>query len=354
MKRRSHGFGSLRLRGKSWYVRYRVNGVLREENVNTSDKTVAENLLKEKLAEVARGDIDAAPQDVTIADLCELVFADYRIRRLRSLKDVEWRYKANIKDVLGPLRAARFGPHQIRQYIQDRRAAGASDTTINREFSIVRRGFTLGRREEPPLVHKVPYIPMLEEDNVRQGFIEEPQYRLLLVALPDDLKAAFVVGYHCGNRLGEIRQLRPDQVHLDDAEIRIEKRQAKSKEDRVIPIWGEMREWLEWQLKRLPPGCPYLFPRANGKPIGSHIKGWDRACASVGLEGLHFHDLRRSAIRNMDRAKIRRELAMAVSGHKRPEVYRRYSIVARGELGEVGEKMAAWKQEQKPKLEIVK
>ena len=48
-----------------------------------------------------------------------------------------------------------------------RRATGAEDPSINRELSIIRRGFTLAMRSEPPFVHRVPYIPKLEEDNVR-------------------------------------------------------------------------------------------------------------------------------------------------------------------------------------------
>jgi integrase len=188
---------------------------------------------------------------------------------------------------------------------------------------------------------------------VRQGFIEDAEYRLLLSRLPEHLKAPFVVGYHCGNRLGEIRKLRPDQVNLEAREIRIQQKQAKGKRDRVIPIYGEMVEWLERQLRDLPQGCQYLF-HYRGRPLGSHLKGWSRACADVGLEGLLFHDLRRSAIRNMDRAGVRREVGMAVSGHKRDDVYRSYNIVADSELGEVGGKMAEYRKKQKPKLRRVK
>jgi integrase len=354
VKKSTYGFGSLRQDGDVWYVRYRVNGVQREESAQTTDKAKAEAFLKQRLGEVATGEIDAAPQAVTIADLCALVAADYRLRKLRSVKDVDWRFDRHIKPALGSVKASRFGPNQIRQYVAKRRTEGAEDSTINRELSIVRRGFSLARRKQPPLVHTVPYIPMLEEDNVRQGFIEEPEYRLLLSILPDDLKAAFVLAYHCGNRLGEIRKIEPGQLNLEAGEIRIRQSQAKGKRDRVIPVYGDMYEWLEWQLKRLPAGCPYLFFRGKGKRIGSHMKGWPEACTEAGLDGLLFHDLRRSAVRNMDRAGIRREVGMAISGHRTPDVYRRYGIVADEEFREVGEKMAAFRAKQKPKLQRVK
>jgi len=69
----------------------------------------------------------------------------------------------------------------------------------------------------------------LEEDNVRQGFIEQGQYLSLLNALPDHLKTLLVVGYHCGNQLGELRTLRWNQVDLEAREIRIQGAQAKAK-----------------------------------------------------------------------------------------------------------------------------
>lgn len=353
LMRRTKGVGSLKFRGNIWWLRYWANGVRVEESSQTRDRTKAEDLLKQKIAEAARGEIDVASKDATIADLCELVLADYRLRQLRSLNDVGWRFKKHIEPILGKVRGARFGATQVRQYVNQRRSEKAANSTINRELSVVRRAFTLGRREEPPLVSKVPYIPMLDEDNVRRGFIEEAQYQLLLGRLPEHLKAAFVVGYHCGNRLGEIRQLRPDQVHLEAREIRIESLQAKGKRDRVIPIYGDMAEWIERQLGDLPKGCQYLF-HYRGRRLGSHLKGWSAACKDVGLEGLHFHDLRRSAIRNMDQAGVRQAVGMSISGHKTTDVYRRYNIVAAAELDEVGSKMAAFRQQQKPKLKRVK
>jgi integrase len=249
--------------------------------------------------------------------------------------------------------AARFTPHQVRQYVELRRRESASDATINREFAIVRRAFSLGLREDPPLVRRAPYIPKLEEDNVRQGFIEQGQYMALLESMPDHLKTLLVVGYHCGNRLGELRKLRWDQVDIEARGIRIEKSQTKGKKPRTLPIYGDMIEWLEWQAKRRKPGCDLVF-HWNGKPLGSHLKGWDGACEAASLEWLHFHDLRRSAVRNMERAGIPRHVAMQISGHRTESVYRRYDIVVEGDLKAAGEKLAEYHKQQTPKLRRVK
>jgi integrase len=347
-----HGTGTVYLRGNVWWKQYFVNGRKINESTKTSDEAEARRQLKVSVGEAAAGR-DVTPERATINDLCELVLADYRLRKLRDVDTVKLRIDAHIKSAIGSLLASRFTPHQVRQYVEMRRTESASDATINREMAIVRRGFSLALREYPPLVTRVPYIPKLEEDNVRQGFIEQGQYLVLRGAMPDHLKALLVVGYHCGNRLGELRKLRWNQIDLGAGEIRIQKAQAKAKKPRTLPIYGDMIEWLKWQTKQRVESCDLVF-HWNGKPLGSHLKGWDRACTEGGLPGLHFHDLRRSAIRNMERAGIPRHVAMQISGHRTEAVYKRYDIVVEGDLKAAGEKLAAYHKQQAPKLRRVK
>ena len=70
---------------------------------------------------------------------------------------------------------------------------------------------------------------------------------------------------------------------------------------------------------------PTVFHR-KGQPIKNPRNAWNRACVKAGNPGAWFHDLRRSAVRNMERAGVSRSVLMKVTGHKTESIYKRYAI----------------------------
>ena len=102
----TRGTGTVYLRGNVWWVQYFVNGRQVNESAKTSDEAEAQRQLKIKVGEAAVGK-DVTPERATIDDLCALVLADYKLRKLRDTANVKWRMDAHIKPVIGSLQIGR-------------------------------------------------------------------------------------------------------------------------------------------------------------------------------------------------------------------------------------------------------
>jgi integrase len=151
----------------------------------------------------------------------------------------------------------------------------------------------------------------------------------------------FVVGYHTGARRGELTRVQWPQVDFAANRIRLNPGETKNDEPRTLPMYGEMREWLLMAKEARDlnfPDCLWVFVE-NGCRIQTFRKAWTSACDRAGVPGLLFHDLRRSAVRNMVRAGIPEKVAMAISGHKTQSVFQRYNIVSERDPRDAAAKM---------------
>jgi integrase len=187
---------------------------------------------------------------------------------------------------------------------------------------------------------------MLRESAPRQGFLEHPDFEKLMQHLPKHLKGPVLFGYRSGWRLGEVRGLRWSYVDRAKGIVTLPVGSTKNGAGRTLYLDDELRAMIEslWEARkdsgRLTPWV-FLNAAATGQ-LGSFRKAWATACGKAGIGDKLFHDLRRTACRNMVRAGIPERVAMMVSGHKTRSIFDRYNVVSESDLRAAAEKQAGY------------
>jgi integrase len=339
------GTGRPYLRGGIWWIKYYVPGETnaRYESSKSTNKNEAIRLLNQRRREIDRRQVSSST--ATVRDLFQLYLADQRKQGRRSQKQAEGYVRLHLDPAFGKIKASEITTQKIDSFIEQKQNAGYANASINRWLEALRRAFKLAENAVPPLVHKSPRIEKLQENNVREGFLEHEQYVLLRNELPDHQRLVLVIGYHLGMRRGEILQLRWDQVDWDTNLIRLEKRQTKGKQARVAPLYGELRAWLDMAHSMRQPACPFIVSW-RGEGISVVKTAWNKARERAKVPCLLVHDLRRTAVRNMIRAGIPEKQAMRISGHKTRSMFDRYDITDERDIQIAGQKLARYLEEK--------
>jgi integrase len=330
----------------TWWIQdQRAGDAIREASGSTR-RSDAVRLLRDRLSALAQGRPAGPDVDRTTFDeMAVMLEDDFVVNARRSLKRVRGAIKHLLAAFAGQLARA-VDEARIGGYVRDRRAEGAANGTINRELTALKRMFTLAARAQR--VSRRPHIPMLAEATPRKGFVERDQAEAIMAELPWPVAVVVRVGYLTGWRVAS-ELLTRQWKHIDfvGGFLRLEPGETKNNQGRMFPLFPELRETLEAQ-RRLTDDVeratgrivPSVFHR-NGEPIRAFRRSWERACASAGLPGLIPHDLRRSAVRNLERAGVPRSTAMAMVGHQTESIYRRYAIADEAMLREGAAKLAA-------------
>ena len=272
---------------------------------------------------------------VTFDQLSADLIRDYETNGRRSIASAKLSV-AHLREHFGLDRALDITTDRIRAYIGQRKRDAASNASINRELSALKRMFTLAIQANKFTWR--PYIPTLEENNARQGFLEHGAFVALRGALPEYLRDPVTFLYHSGWRVSEMRTLEWRDVYLDSREVRLRPELSKNKDGRVLPLDADLLTVFERAKSKRKLDCVRVF-HSDGKPVGDFKKSWKSACKTAKLQGTLVHDLRRTAVRNMIRASVPERLAMAISGHKTRSVVDRYNIVSESDLRDAADRL---------------
>lgn len=108
---------------------------------------------------------------------------------------------AHLEAYFGACRALAISSDRVTAYEERRLDAGASRSTVNAELAALRRAFNLAVKARRFPLSAKPSISTPDPHNARSGFFEEPDFRAVLVELPEPLRPAMEFAYWTGWRI---------------------------------------------------------------------------------------------------------------------------------------------------------
>ena len=378
--RRQRAWGSVYKQPKSrfWYLKWKFPGEAvqrRVTNPPTEDREEASRQLHELLAErPGHRRRRVAVESVTVGDLLDLYILDANDHgRLIQVGRVEpWYHalgralatevvRADVDDLCRRWRAR--GPtwgagsrtlsdgRTLTWSVRDpNRVRSLSGASLNRLTSVLRRAYRLG--QEKLGLQTALTFPHFEEQG-RGEYITEDQ----CVAICQNFQAkvgrrvkadAFRLAYLLGVRKGQLCATRKRNVQIDGDTWKLtwSGDETKNGKPHVVVLAGEELNIVERAWARRRPDCDYLF-HVGGQPLGPMRSELRRTCALLNIpygraSGMVWHDTRHSAVTNLVAAGVGEPVAMSITGHADPSIFKRYNVRRDAVQADAAAKRAAY------------
>jgi len=328
-------------RGDVYWLNCTIDGHRYQLSTDCNTKEAAKDWAAGWRRKIVLGEVGMAPKEkFTIGQLLDRLKQRWQMEGKMSVQNTS--LLKRVREDWETRMADELTAPQLEQYAVRRRKQKYSNASTNRIFQCLRRAYILA---EVPW----PKIELLPEDNRRTGFFSAEQMKKVLGHLPDDGLRDFVrFCWATGMRKGEAAALR--WSFIQDGQLVVPAEVCKSRRPHVLPQAGPLAEIIErrkaaraFKTSDTTQLSEFLFHRGDGLPIAEFRKSWKTACTQAGCGNMIFHDLRRSAVRDLVRAGVPQSVAMSISGHRTVAVFQRYDIVAAEDMKEALEKTATYR-----------
>lgn len=181
--------------------------------------------------------------------------------------------------------------------------------TINKSIGTIKTALALAYRERMTPENYSDRIKRLPENNQRHQYLTIEQVGTLASAASHQVAAAIWIALLTGCRRGEILKMQQADILQDS--IRIHAGNTKTLKTRTIPIVPALRPWLKF--------IPLQISFEGLKT------GFRRARETVGMQHIHYHDLRHSTASLLINMGVPLEVIRDILGHSTVKTTERYS-----------------------------
>ena len=330
----------------TYYLRYKdATGKTCHQKIGrTGDVSLAEARKQSKTlkAEIAlgadpRGEAKRQKEVPTLDVFFNTHYLPFATARKRSWKRDEELYRLRIADKFGHLRLNQLSRQAIQTFHTSLLDGGLSAASADHHVKLVRRMLNLAI--EWDLLERNPLkgIPLFNQDNKVEHYLNEEQLERLLTVLRDDENrnicriAMFLLSTGC--RLNEALQGTWTQIDRRNRVWRIPALNSKSKRMRSVPLNDSALHVLD-QLDTEGVFEHIFINHVTRKPYANVYKVWTRIRAKAALPHLRLHDLRHGfASLLISNGRTLYEVQQ-ILGHSDPKVTMRYAHLSSKALQE--------------------
>jgi integrase len=273
-------------RGRVWYADFYNGNERVQVSTGTANRREAEKFLALRLSEVERGEY-AKPARITLAELGQQYMNYAKAHKRSWLRDEQ--ILRHLNAAFGEMLLPAITVLAIERYKLDRLQA-VSPATVNRELAGLKRLFNLAdqwglyRGRNP-----VRGVRFLDENNLKTRILSESEEAILLPCCSPYLQDLVKFAINTGLRLGEILNLKWEEVDLAARLLRMVVR--KNQRMLEVPLNDNALAIVTgWHGIRK---CEYVFYNPEtGEQWKDLWLGLRKACRKAGLEGVTWHTLR--------------------------------------------------------------
>lgn len=304
-------------RGDVWWLRYTVDGKQIRESSKTTNKSQAEALLSKRKLEVWQNEtglVQKKRSKVTLGKL-RLIWESSRDgpgltrngpsrwRRLLSLLGGEGR------DARGITRAEITELKQkLSESANEKTDGTLGPGAVNGHLDTLSAAYNEAIRQE--LLEKNPVSTVRKCKVIpRDRVAIHKEVSQIIKRVPNDqIKDIITLAVETGMRRSEIVFLDWSEVDLDRRTIKLPAERTKSRTARLIPLTQIASEALKKKDKR----SGRVF---SVQPVSVSV-AFTKATRDLGIQNLHFHDLRRTAATRLRQAGVDPWTIRQITGHK--------------------------------------
>jgi integrase len=344
----------LRKKGDIWHIEKVIAGKLIRQSTGESELEQAERYLAQLIESQRKEKVYGERLDRTFNQASARYIDEYGHKR--SLDRDIVTLKA-VMPYIGEISLLKIHSGVLNEFIKDRKKAGITAGTLNRDMAIIRRVLSLSARlwrddQGRPWLDTVPMLPTIQGITRKPRPISWQEQEKLLKALPTYIADMALFALNTGLRDQEICGMKWDDEckvnGLDTSVFIISEERAKNEHERIVPLNSAASAIVQ---SRRDNNSDYVFDYQGRKLDRINNKAWRKARVVTGLVDVRVHDLRHTFGMRLRAAGVGFEDRQDLLGHHAGRITTHYSKVEISRLIECVELLC---ETRNPELTLIR